>query len=82
MVAFGSVGRRVGGCPYPHRHTYDGVGNIVALLQDEHKEDARILTDKEYAGYMLLGISRHPDGMASVLNHMLIYGFMNIGALL
>jgi NADH-quinone oxidoreductase subunit N len=56
------------------------VGNIVALSQTNIK---RMLAYSSiaHAGYMLLGIiAGTPDGMASVLNYMLIYAFMNIGA--
>ena len=56
------------------------VGNIVALSQTNIK---RMLAYSSiaHAGYMLLGvISGTPDGMASVLNYMFIYAFMNIGA--
>jgi len=56
------------------------VGNIVALSQTNIK---RMLAYSSiaHAGYMLLGIiAGTPDGMASVLNYMFIYAFMNIGA--
>ena len=56
------------------------VGNIVALSQTNIK---RMLAYSSiaHAGYALLGlISRSPDGMASLMNYMLIYAFMNIGA--
>lgn len=56
------------------------VGNIVALSQTNIK---RMLAYSSiaHAGYMLLGvISGTPDGMASMLNYMFIYAFMNIGA--
>jgi NADH-quinone oxidoreductase subunit N len=56
------------------------VGNIVALSQTNIK---RMLAYSSiaHAGYALLGlIARTPDGMASLMNYMLIYAFMNIGA--
>jgi NADH-quinone oxidoreductase subunit N len=56
------------------------VGNIVALSQTNIK---RMLAYSSiaHAGYALLGIiSRTPDGMASLMNYLLIYAFMNIGA--
>ncbi len=56
------------------------VGNILALSQTNIK---RMLAYSSiaHAGYMLLGvIAGTPDGMASVLNYMFIYAFMNIGA--
>ena len=56
------------------------VGNIVALSQTNIK---RMLAYSSiaHAGYALLGlIARSPDGMASLMNYMLIYAFMNIGA--
>jgi NADH-quinone oxidoreductase subunit N len=57
-----------------------GVGNIVALSQTNIK---RMLAYSSiaHAGYMLLGIIAGTSaGMASVLNYMLIYAFMNMGA--
>ena len=56
------------------------VGNIVALSQTNIK---RMLAYSSiaHAGYALLGmISRTPDGLASLMNYLLIYAFMNIGA--
>jgi len=57
-----------------------GVGNIVALSQTNIK---RMLAYSSIAhvGYMLLGIiAGTGNGIASVLNYMLIYAFMNLGA--
>jgi NADH-quinone oxidoreductase subunit N len=57
-----------------------GVGNIVALSQTNIK---RMLAYSSiaHAGYILLGvIAGTQDGMASMLNYLLIYAFMNIGA--
>jgi NADH-quinone oxidoreductase subunit N len=56
------------------------VGNIVALSQTNIK---RMLAYSSiaHAGYALLGIiAGTGDGLASVMNYMLIYAFMNIGA--
>ena len=56
------------------------VGNIIALSQTNIK---RMLAYSSiaHAGYMLLGIiAGTPEGMASVLNYLFIYAFMNIGA--
>jgi NADH-quinone oxidoreductase subunit N len=57
-----------------------GVGNIVALSQTNIK---RMLAYSSiaHAGYALLGlIARTPEGMASLMDYLLIYAFMNIGA--
>ncbi len=57
------------------------VGNIVALSQTNIK---RMLAYSSiaHAGYALIGIiAGTADGMASVMNYMLIYAFMNIGRL-
>jgi NADH-quinone oxidoreductase subunit N len=57
-----------------------GIGNIVALAQTNIK---RMLAYSSiaHAGYALLGIiPGTSEGLASVLNYMLIYAFMNIGA--
>lgn len=56
------------------------IGNIVALSQTNIK---RMLAYSSiaHAGYMLLGIiSGTPAGLSSVLNYMLIYALMNVGA--
>ena len=56
------------------------VGNIIALSQTNIK---RMLAYSSiaHAGYVLLGIiAGTSDGMASVLNYLFIYAFMNIGA--
>lgn len=56
------------------------VGNIVALSQTNIK---RMLAYSSiaHAGYVLLGlIAGGPEGMASMMNYLFIYAFMNIGA--
>ncbi|MDA8078063.1 MAG: NADH-quinone oxidoreductase subunit N [Nitrospiraceae bacterium] len=56
------------------------VGNIVALSQTNIK---RMLAYSSiaHAGYALLGIiAGTADGLASMMNYMLIYAFMNMGA--
>lgn len=80
MVAFGSVKVEWAAVLVPIAILTMGVGNIVALSQTSIK---RMLAYSSiaHAGYMLLGlIAGTTDGMASVLNYMLIYGFMNMGA--
>jgi NADH-quinone oxidoreductase subunit N len=57
-----------------------GVGNIVALAQTNIK---RMLAYSSiaHAGYALLGvIAANNEGLASMMNYLLIYAFMNIGA--
>ena len=56
------------------------VGNILALCQKNIK---RMLAYSSiaHAGYMLIGIiSGTSEGLASVLNYLFIYAFMNMGA--
>lgn len=57
-----------------------GVGNIVALSQTNIK---RMLAYSSiaHAGYALLGIiAANNEGLASMMNYLMIYAFMNIGA--
>jgi NADH-quinone oxidoreductase subunit N len=57
-----------------------GLGNIVALSQSNIK---RMLAYSSiaHAGYALLGIIvANQEGLASMMNYMMIYAFMNIGA--
>ena len=57
-----------------------GFGNIVALSQTNIK---RMLAYSSiaHAGYALIGIiAGGPEGVASMMNYLLIYSFMNIGA--
>jgi len=65
-------------CPYCDTH--DGCRKYRCPFADEHQEDARILIDRSCRLYAPGLIAGTTDGMASVLNYMLIYGFMNIGA--
>jgi NADH-quinone oxidoreductase subunit N len=56
------------------------VGNIVALAQTNIK---RMLAYSSiaHAGYALLGIiAANRDGLASMMNYLMIYAFMNMGA--
>lgn len=80
MIAFGSIQIDWAVILIPIAVLTMGVGNIVALSQTNIK---RMLAYSSiaHAGYILLGIiAGTPDGMASVLNYLLIYAFMNIGA--
>jgi NADH-quinone oxidoreductase subunit N len=55
-------------------------GNIIAIAQTNIK---RMLAYSSiaHAGYALIGvIACGPDGLASMMNYLLIYSFMNIGA--
>jgi len=57
-----------------------GIGNIVALSQTNIK---RMLAYSSiaHAGYALLGIIvANNEGIASMMNYLMIYAFMNIGA--
>ncbi len=57
-----------------------GIGNIVALSQTNIK---RMLAYSSiaHAGYALLGIiAANNEGLASMMNYLMIYTFMNIGA--
>jgi NADH-quinone oxidoreductase subunit N len=56
------------------------VGNIIALSQSNIK---RMLAYSSiaHAGYALLGIiAGNAEGLASMMNYLMIYAFMNIGA--
>lgn len=78
LTAFGSVHMDWSVIFIPIAILTMAVGNIVALSQTNIK---RMLAYSSiaHAGYMLVGVIS-PDGMASVLNYMFIYAFMNIGA--
>lgn len=80
LVAFGSMKIEWANILIPIAILTMAVGNIVAISQTNIK---RMLAYSSiaHAGYALLGIiSGTSDGMASVLNYMAIYAFMNIGA--
>ena len=80
MTAFASVHIEWAAVLIPIAILTMAVGNIVALSQTNIK---RMLAYSSiaHAGYALLGIiAGAPDGMASVLNYLLIYAFMNMGA--
>lgn len=80
LIAFGSVRMEWSVILIPIAILTMGVGNIVALSQTNIK---RMLAYSSiaHAGYALLGIiAGTGDGLASVLNYMLIYAFMNVGA--
>jgi NADH-quinone oxidoreductase subunit N len=80
LTAFGSVRMEWATILIPIAILTMAVGNIVALSQTNIK---RMLAYSSiaHAGYALLGIiAGTTDGMASVMNYLLIYAFMNIGA--
>ena len=80
MVAFGSAQIEWAAIFVPISILTMAVGNIIALSQTNIK---RMLAYSSiaHAGYVLLGIiAGTSDGMASVLNYLFIYAFMNIGA--
>ena len=80
LIAFGSVRVEWSMVLIPVAILTMGVGNIVALSQTNIK---RMLAYSSiaHAGYALLGIiAGTGDGIASVMNYMLIYAFMNMGA--
>lgn len=80
LTAFGSVRVEWTAVLIPIAILTMGVGNIVALSQTNIK---RMLAYSSiaHAGYALLGIiAGTADGMAGVMNYLLIYAFMNVGA--
>ncbi len=80
MTAFGAARIEWTGILIPIAILTMAVGNIVAISQTNIK---RMLAYSSiaHAGYVLLGIiAGTSEGMASVLNYMFIYAFMNIGA--
>jgi len=80
LTAFGSVRIEWAAVLVPIAILTMGVGNIVALSQTNIK---RMLAYSSiaHAGYALLGIiAGTQDGLASVMNYLLIYAFMNMGA--
>ena len=80
MVAFASVKVDWAAILIPISILTMGVGNIVALSQTNIK---RMLAYSSiaHAGYALLGIiAGNNQGLASMMNYLMIYAFMNIGA--
>jgi len=80
LTAFGSVRVEWTAVLIPIAILTMGVGNVVALSQTNIK---RMLAYASiaHAGYALLGIiAGTADGIAGVMNYMLIYAFMNVGA--
>ncbi|MBA3061339.1 MAG: NADH-quinone oxidoreductase subunit N [Nitrospirae bacterium] len=80
MVAFVSVKVDWAAILIPISILTMGVGNIVALSQTNIK---RMLAYSSiaHAGYALLGIiSANNEGLANMMNYLMIYAFMNIGA--
>jgi NADH-quinone oxidoreductase subunit N len=80
LTAFPAIGMQWASLLIPISILTMGVGNIVALSQTNIK---RMLAYSSiaHAGYALLGlIARTPDGLASMMNYLLIYAFMNMGA--
>ncbi len=78
--AFGSLQVQWTGILIPLAVLTIAVGSIIALSQTNIK---RMLAYSSiaHAGYMLLGIiAGTPDGLASTMNYLFIYAFMNIGA--
>ena len=80
MTAFGAARIEWTGILIPIAILTMAVGNIAAISQTNIK---RMLAYSSiaHAGYVLLGIiAGTSEGMASVLNYLFIYAFMNIGA--
>ncbi|MEW6675779.1 MAG: NADH-quinone oxidoreductase subunit N [Nitrospirota bacterium] len=80
MVAFASIKVDWAAILIPLSILTMGVGNIVALAQTNIK---RMLAYSSiaHAGYALLGIiAANNEGLASMMNYLMIYAFMNIGA--
>jgi len=80
MVAFVSVKVDWAAILIPLSILTMAVGNIVALSQTNIK---RMLAYSSiaHAGYALLGIiAANNEGLASMMNYLMIYAFMNIGA--
>jgi NADH-quinone oxidoreductase subunit N len=78
--AFGSMQPQWSAVLVPLAVLTMAVGSIIALAQSNIK---RMLAYSSiaHAGYMLLGIiAGTPEGLASTINYLMIYTFMNIGA--
>jgi NADH-quinone oxidoreductase subunit N len=80
LLAFGSMQVEWAAVLAPIAVLTMAVGNLLALAQTNIK---RMLAYSSiaHAGYALLGIiAGGPDGVGSMMNYLLIYAFMNIGA--
>jgi NADH-quinone oxidoreductase subunit N len=80
LIAFGSLQVDWAQVLIPVAILTMAVGNVVAISQSNIK---RMLAYSSiaHAGYILLGIiAGTPEGTASMMNYLLIYAFMNIGA--
>ncbi len=80
MIAFASLKIEWSSALIPLAILSMAVGNVVALAQTNIK---RMLAYSSiaHAGYALIGlIAANNDGLASMMNYMLIYAFMNLGA--
>ncbi len=80
MVAFASVKLEWAAILIPISILTMAIGNIVALSQTNIK---RMLAYSSiaHAGYALLGvITANNEGLAGMMNYLMIYAFMNIGA--
>ena len=80
MIAFANIKIEWASVLIPLAILSMGVGNIVALAQTNIK---RMLAYSSiaHAGYALLGlIAANNEGLASMMNYMFIYAFMNLGA--
>ena len=80
LTAFGAARIEWTGILIPIAILTMAVGNIAAISQTNIK---RMLAYSSiaHAGYILLGIiAGTSEGMASILNYLFIYAFMNIGA--
>jgi NADH-quinone oxidoreductase subunit N len=80
LVGFASMGTELREVLIPIAVLTMAIGNIVALAQTNIK---RMLAYSSiaHAGYALVGlIAGGQAGVASMMNYMLIYAFMNIGA--
>ena len=80
MIAFASMKIEWASVLIPLAILSMGVGNVVALAQTNIK---RMLAYSSVAhvGYALVGfIAANNEGLTSMMNYMLIYAFMNLGA--
>ena len=80
MIAFASMKIEWASVLIPLAILSMGVGNVVALAQTNIK---RMLAYSSiaHAGYALVGfIAANNEGLTSMMNYLLIYAFMNLGA--